>query len=70
MAQYANGPDETEYEVEIEDKGFNQLNDGVPNYKISVVAEKIQEEESYESEEESQEDDQKPVVVEMANDTP
>lgn len=59
--------------MEIEDKGFNQLNDGVPNYKVSVIAEKIQEEESYdeeESQEQSQEEDQKPVVVIMAGNTP
>ena len=45
----------------------------MPNYKVSVIAEKIQEEESYdeeESQEESQEKDQKPVVVEMSGDTP
>jgi hypothetical protein len=45
----------------------------VPNYKVSVIAEKIQEEESYdeeESQEESQQEDQKPIVEEIGGDTP
>jgi hypothetical protein len=24
-------------EIEIEDKGFNQLNDGAPNFRVSLV---------------------------------
>ena len=45
----------------------------MPNYKVSVIAEKIQEEESYdeeESQEESQQEDQKPMVEEIGGDTP